>query len=85
MKAPGLKVIVTVMLKPGVLDPQGKAIGHALQDLGFEGVSEVRAGKVIEMELAETDPERARDVAGEMARKLLANTVIESFRVEVVL
>jgi phosphoribosylformylglycinamidine synthase len=78
-----MKAVVTVMLKSGVLDPQGKAIGHALANLGFEGVGEVRAGKVIEIELAETNPERARAEAEEMARKLLANTVIESFRVSV--
>ncbi len=76
-----MKVSVTVMLKAGVLDPQGKAIAHALGTLGFAGVEDVRAGKVIEIELAETDPERARATAGDMARKLLANTVIESFRV----
>jgi phosphoribosylformylglycinamidine synthase subunit PurS len=78
-----VKATVTVMLKAGVLDPQGKAIGHALHSLGFAGVGEVRAGKVIELELAETDPERARATAEEMARKLLANTVIESYRVSV--
>ncbi len=78
-----MKATVTVMLKAGVLDPQGKAIGHALHSLGFGGVGEVRAGKVIELELAETDPERARAAAEEMARKLLANTVIESYRVSV--
>ena len=78
-----MKATVTVMLKPGVLDPQGKAIGHALATLGFSGVGDVRAGKVIELELAETDPARARAAAEEMARKLLANTVIESFRVAV--
>lgn len=78
-----MKAVVTVMLKPGVLDPQGKAIGHALQNLGFDGVGEVRAGKVIELELAEADPERARAAAEDMARKLLANTVIEGFRVEI--
>jgi len=78
-----VKAVVTVMLKAGVLDPQGKAIGHALHTLGFAGVGEVRAGKVIELELAETDPERARASADEMARKLLANTVIESYRVSV--
>lgn len=83
MNAPGLKAIVTVMLKPGVLDPQGKAIGHALQTLGFDGVGEVRAGKVIELELSERDPAQARAVAEEMARKLLANTVIEGFHVEI--
>ena len=78
-----MKAIVTVMLKPGVLDPQGKAIGHALQTLGFAGVGEVRAGKVIELELSESDPARARVRAEEMARKLLANTVIEGFHVEI--
>ncbi len=78
-----MKAIVTVMLKPGVLDPQGKAIGHALQTLGFAGVGEVRAGKVIELELSEGDPARARASAEDMARKLLANTVIEGFHVEI--
>jgi len=78
-----VKAIVTVMPKAGVLDPQGKAIGHALGSLGFGGVQDVRAGKVIELELAETDPEKARLAAEEMARKLLANTVIEVFRVVV--
>ena len=78
-----MKATVTVMLKPGVLDPQGKAIGHALHTLGFESVGEVRAGKVIELELSETDPVAARATAEEMARRLLANTVIESYRVEV--
>jgi phosphoribosylformylglycinamidine synthase len=71
------------MPKAGVLDPQGKAIGHALEGLGFAGIGEVRAGKVIELELAETDPAKARALAEDMARKLLANTVIESFRVEI--
>ncbi|NGM22244.1 phosphoribosylformylglycinamidine synthase subunit PurS [Roseomonas stagni] len=79
-----MKALVTVMPKAGVLDPQGKAIGHALSSLGFAGVADVRAGKVIELELAETDPAKAKAAAEEMARKLLANTVIESFRVEVV-
>ncbi len=78
-----MKAIVTVMLKTGVLDPQGKAIGHALHNLGFAGVGEVRMGKVIELELAETDAARARQEAEEMARKLLANPVIESFKVEI--
>jgi phosphoribosylformylglycinamidine synthase PurS subunit len=78
-----MKAVVTVMLKNGVLDPQGKAIGQALSGLGFDGVGEVRAGKVIEVELAETDPAKARAAAEEMARKLLANTVIESFKVDV--
>ena len=78
-----MKVRVTVMPKAGVLDPQGKAIGHALDSLGFGGVGEVRAGKVIELELAETDPADAKAAVEDMARRLLANTVIESFRVEI--
>ena len=78
-----MKAKVYVMPKNGVLDPQGKAIGHALDTLGFEGIGEVRTGKVIELELAETDPAAAKAAAEEMARKLLANTVIESFRVEI--
>ncbi len=78
-----MKLRVTVMPKAGVLDPQGKAIGQALAGLGFAGVAEVRAGKLIELEVAETDPTRAKAAVEEMARKLLANTVIESFRVEI--
>ena len=78
-----MKAVVTVMLKDGVLDPQGRAIGHALGNLGFAGVGEVRAGKVIELDLAETDPAKARAAAAAMAQRLLANLVIESYRVEV--
>jgi phosphoribosylformylglycinamidine synthase len=78
-----MKAIVTVMLKEGVLDPQGKAIGQALHGLGFAQVGEVRAGKVIELDLAESDPAAAASAAEEMAKKLLANTVIESFKVEI--
>jgi phosphoribosylformylglycinamidine synthase PurS subunit len=76
-----VKAIVTVMLKEGVLDPQGRAIGHALGTLGFTGVNDVRAGKLIILELAETDPAKAQAAAEDMARRLLANTVIESYRV----
>ncbi len=78
-----MKAIVTVMLKDGVLDPQGKAIGQALHGLGYSQVGEVRAGKVIELELAEADPVAAKAAGEDMARKLLANSVIESFRVEI--
>jgi phosphoribosylformylglycinamidine synthase PurS subunit len=78
-----MQATVTVMLKAGVLDPQGKAIGQVLHGLGFANVGEVRAGKVIILQLDETDPARARAQAEEMSRKLLANTVIESFRIEV--
>jgi phosphoribosylformylglycinamidine synthase len=66
-----------------VLDPQGQAVGRALHGLGYTGVSDVRIGKVIVLEISETDAERARASAEEMARRLLANTVIESFRVAV--
>ena len=76
-----MKAVVTVMLKDGVLDPQGKAIGHALHTLGFPQVGEVRAGKIIELKLDETDQAKAKEAAEEMAKKLLANTVIESVRV----
>jgi phosphoribosylformylglycinamidine synthase subunit PurS len=78
-----VRAVVTVMLKEGVLDPQGRAIGHALGTLGFTGVNDVRAGKLIVLELAETDPVKAQAAAEDMARKLLANTVIESFQVVV--
>ncbi|MDD5585819.1 MAG: phosphoribosylformylglycinamidine synthase subunit PurS [Alphaproteobacteria bacterium] len=78
-----MKLRIDVMLKEGVLDPQGKAIGHALGSLGFKGVGEVRVGKTIEMELAETDPAKAREQAKSMAEKLLANMVIEDFRISV--
>lgn len=78
-----MKAVVRVMPKEGVLDPQGKAIGRALASLGFSGVGEVRAGKVIELELAETEPGPARALAEEMASKLLANPVIERFEVEI--
>jgi phosphoribosylformylglycinamidine synthase len=79
-----MKARVTVMPKSGVLDPEGKAIAHALGTLGFAGVEDVRAGKVIEVTLAESDPAKAKAAAEEMAKKLLANSVIESFRVELV-
>ncbi len=77
-----MKARVHVMPKPGVLDPQGKAVAQALASLGFAGVGEVRQGKVIDLELAETDPARARDAVDQMCRKLLANTVVESYRIE---
>ena len=79
-----MKIRVTVMPKAGVLDPQGKAIGQALAGLGFSGVGQVRAGKVMLLEVAETDPDAARAAGEAMARRLLANTVIESFTVELV-
>ena len=78
-----MKARVTVMLKEGVLDPQGRAIGQALHTLGFNEVGEVRAGKVIELVLPGCDEGATRAGAEEMARRLLANTVIERFSVEV--
>ena len=78
-----MKARIHITLKNGVLDPQGKAIGHALSQLGFAGVGEVRQGKYIEVEIAERDRAKAQAAAEEMCRKLLANTVIEDFKVEV--
>jgi phosphoribosylformylglycinamidine synthase len=78
-----MKARVHVMPKPGVLDPQGKAVAQALASLGFGGIGEVRQGKVIDLELAETDPGRAREAIDAMCRKLLANTVVESYRIEI--
>ena len=78
-----MKARVTVMLKSGVLDPQGEAVRHALGSLGFQGVNGVRQGKVIELDLAETDKTAAEAAAKAMCEKLLANTVIESYRVEI--
>ncbi len=78
-----MKARVTVMLKSGVLDPQGEAVRHALGSLGFQGVNGVRQGKVIELDLAESDPAKAEAEVKAMCDKLLANTVIESYRVEV--
>ena len=77
-----LKVRVHITLKNGVLDPQGKAISNALGSLGFEGVNDVRQGKFIELDIAETDEARARDSVDAMCRKLLANTVIEDYRID---
>jgi phosphoribosylformylglycinamidine synthase PurS subunit len=77
-----MKARIFVTLKNGVLDPQGKAIGHALNNLGFGAVGEVRQGKLIEMELRETNEGKARAELKEMCEKLLANTVIEKYEIE---
>lgn len=74
-----MKLRVVVTLKPGVLDPQGKAIQHALGSLGFGGVDDVRAGKIFELDVADDTTDAA---VAEMCEKLLANTVIENYRVE---
>ena len=78
-----MKARVQIMLKDGVLDPQGEAVRHALGTLGFAGVEGVRLGKVIELDLSETDRAKAEAAAKAMCEKLLANTVIESYRVEI--
>ena len=78
-----MKATVTIRLKSGVLDPQGKAIGHALENLGFKGVHDVRQGKVIELDLVETDRDKARAQVDAMCGQLLANTVIESYAIEI--
>lgn len=74
-----MKVRVYVSLKPGVLDPQGRAIHHALEGLGFGGVEDVRAGKLIELEVDASVTDEQLD---EMCRQLLANMVIENYRIE---
>jgi phosphoribosylformylglycinamidine synthase len=78
-----VKARIHVTLKPGVLDPQGKAIAHALGNLGFTGIGEVRQGKYIEIELTETSRERAAATLDAMCRQLLANLVIENYVVEI--
>jgi phosphoribosylformylglycinamidine synthase len=78
-----MKARVFVTLKNGVLDPQGKAIGHALNNLGFGSVGDVRQGKLIEIELSDTDEAVARASLKEMCEKLLANTVIEKYEIEI--
>ena len=79
-----MKARVHVMLKDGVLDPQGEAVRHALGTLGFAGVSGVRQGKVIELDLAGTDRIAAEADVRAMCERLLANTVIEKFSIEIV-
>jgi phosphoribosylformylglycinamidine synthase len=79
-----MKARIKITLKNGVLDPQGKAIGHALGSLGFSGVEDVRQGKYIEVALAESDEVRARDQIERMCKELLANTVIENYSFEIV-
>ncbi len=74
-----MKIRVLVSLKPGVLDPQGRAVHHALEGLGFESVEDVRIGRTVELDVADGTSDEALD---EMCRKLLANTVIENYRIE---
>jgi phosphoribosylformylglycinamidine synthase PurS subunit len=78
-KACSMKIRVHVSLKPGVLDPQGRAVHHALEGLGFDGVADVRVGRLIELEVADGTSDAALT---DMCEKLLANTVIENYRIE---
>jgi phosphoribosylformylglycinamidine synthase PurS subunit len=78
-----MKARITITLKTGVLDPQGKAIEGALGSLGFSGVESVRQGKYIELEMNETDAAKARSTIKAMCEKLLANTVIENYSIEI--
>ena len=78
-----MKARIHISLKSGVLDPQGQAIGNALKGLGFAGIGEVRQGKLIELELTDTDPAIARARVDEMCRQLLANPVIENYSIEI--
>ncbi len=77
-----MKARVHITLKTGVLDPQGKAIAHALAGLGFAGVDDVRQGKYIEIDLADTDAAAARSRVEQMCQRLLANTIVEDYKVE---
>ncbi len=79
-----MKAKVTVMLKEGVLDPQGEAVKHALNSLKYNKVNSVRQGKIIEIGLDETSRERANKNVQDMCEKLLANTVIESYEIEII-
>ncbi|WP_409434047.1 phosphoribosylformylglycinamidine synthase subunit PurS [Litorimonas sp. RW-G-Af-16] len=78
-----MKALVFVGLKPGVLDPQGRAIARSLNDLGFDEVTNAFQGKVIELDIEANDPEVVKGRVTEMCEKLLANTVIESYRIEI--
>ncbi len=77
-----MKARIKVTLKNGVLDPQGKAIENALGSMGFDGVDNVRQGKYLELDIAETDEGRARETLEKMCEKLLANTVIENYDID---
>jgi phosphoribosylformylglycinamidine synthase len=78
-----MKARVFVTLKPSVFDPQGKTIADALHSLGYKGIGDVRQGKYFELELAASSADQARQLAAEVAHKVLANPVIESYRVEI--
>lgn len=83
-KEEDVKAKVHITLKNGVLDPQGKAVQHALGSLGFAGVQDVRQGKFIELDLAETDKAKAKEAVEQMCKQLLANTVIENYTIDLI-
>ena len=78
-----MKARVTVMLKGGILDPQGEAVKHALNSLGYNQVKSIRQGKIIEINLDETSEEKAKKRVEQMCEKLLANTVVENYEIEI--
>ncbi len=78
-----MRARVHITLRPGVRDPQGRAVAQALAALGFEGIGAVRQGKVLDIELAETDPDRSRQAVSRMCERLLANTVIEDYEIDI--
>ena len=79
-----MKIEIQVMPKKGILDPQGKAVHHALENLGYTGLSEVRIGKLIQIEVKETDPPMKPALIKEMCDKLLANTVVEDYTFKII-
>jgi len=79
-----LKISVIVTLKKEVLDPQGKVVNQTLKNIGFSSVQEVRQGKFFEIEISESDPEKIKSIAEEISKKLLANTVIENYKINLV-
>ena len=79
-----MKILVTVTLKKDVLDPQGKVVNQTLKNIGFSSVQEVRQGKFFEIEINESDPEKIKSIAEEISKKLLANTVIENYKINLV-
>ncbi len=79
-----MKARVTVMLKSGILDPQGEAVKNALNSIGYNEVSSIRQGKVIEINLNEMSEEKAKNSIEEMCKKLLANTVVENYQIEII-
>ncbi|NOX36835.1 MAG: phosphoribosylformylglycinamidine synthase subunit PurS [Calditrichaeota bacterium] len=77
-----MKFVIKVRLKKGILDPQGKTVNQALHHLGYEQIRDVRIGKLIEVEIDESDPRKARQILEEASQKLLANPVIEDFEIQ---